>query len=352
MATNKKHKVTAAIVTYNRLDLLKKSLKAVLSQGTNLNHVVVINNASTDDTENWLNQQAQKNKKIIVFNSKKNLGGAGGFNQAVKTFIKETNDDFVWLMDDDTIPQKDSLDALLRFAETHKPIGFINSQVRWHDAKNMPSWMNINNPRAFSWPINLNDKEPGIEVVNSSFVSVLIPRDIVLSIGLPQKEYFIWGDDIEYTNRAADIARGYMALNSIAVHESKENTIPGDIIKETDEKRLWRYDYEYRNRMLTSARVNKKERWQTLKGSLTYDLPRVVLKKGVQYRGKKIKSILKGSFQGIFFNPEIEFDWQKPKKVRSIKKIIEARNNKYPEKRLTLDEEIQITRNGNIEDYQ
>ena len=91
------NKVSAAIVTYNRLDLLKESLAAVLNQTDYLSHVIVINNMSNDGTEEYLNEL--EDERLVVFNSKENLGGAGGFNKAVRLFAEETDDDFVWLME-------------------------------------------------------------------------------------------------------------------------------------------------------------------------------------------------------------------------------------------------------------
>ena len=57
--TNKN--VTAAIVTYNRVDLLKESLSAVLNQTDYLNHVIVVNNKSTDETAEYLAKKYRHN---------------------------------------------------------------------------------------------------------------------------------------------------------------------------------------------------------------------------------------------------------------------------------------------------
>ena len=146
---------------------------------------------------------------MIVYNSEENLGGAGGFNKAVRLFAEETQDDYVWLMDDDTIAEPDALKYLVDFITENDHVGFVNSVVRWGSRDGHPSWMNVPAPRAFTWQYHMHQENPGIEVVNSTFVSVLFSRKTVAMVGLPQKEYFIWGDDMEYTNRIADVKRGY-----------------------------------------------------------------------------------------------------------------------------------------------
>lgn len=345
------NKVSAAIVTYNRLELLKESLAAVLNQTDYLSHVIVINNMSNDGTGEYLN--SLDDDRLVVFHSQENLGGAGGFNQAVRMFMTDTEDDFVWLMDDDTIAQPDALKYMVDFANANAPVGFVNSLVRWGSLDGRPSWMNVQGPRVFAWPMHLNDVEnPGMEVVNSSFVSVMIPREIVEMVGLPQKEYFIWGDDIEYTNRIADIHRGYTATRSVVVHKSKENTMPGDIVREEDENRLWRYEYEFRNRMLTARRIKKRDMLNVAKAGIRFDLRAVLLAKGVKFRLKKAGMIIKGTWHGFFFNPEIQFvPGMKNYDVRSINDLLNARYLANPTKRITLDEEMDIIDNGKLSDY-
>jgi len=298
--------VAAAIVTYNRLALLKESLAAILAQTNYLSHVIVVNNLSTDGTTEYLD--SLNDERIVIYHATENLGGAGGFNQAVRLFGEQLQDDFVWLMDDDTIPEPEALSHLVEFTLEHPEVGFVNSQVRWGQVNGKLSWMNVTAPRSFTWQRYLMDpKEPAVEVVNATFVSVMFSREMVAMVGLPQKEYFIWGDDMEYTNRIADIRRGYMVMNSIAVHKSKENTKPGDIVAEKDDSRLWRYNYEYRNRVLTARRISKKEMIKVVSVAIMRDWRKTLLKKDVAFRAKKLWVIIRGLWRGLFFNPDIEY---------------------------------------------
>nr|WP_248705776.1 glycosyltransferase family 2 protein [Convivina sp. LMG 32447] len=341
--------VSAAIVTYNRLELLKESLAAVLAQSDYLSHVIVVNNKSTDGTAEYLDQL--DDPRLVIYNSPDNLGGAGGFNQAVKLFANELDDDFIWLMDDDTVVEPDALKYLVEFMEEHPQTSFVNSQVRWGALDGNPSWMNVTAPRGFTWALNLDRENPGVEVVNATFVSVMFSRQMVGMVGLPQKEYFIWGDDMEYTNRLADVYRGYTVINSIAVHKSKENTLPGDIIRERDASRLWRYRYEYRNRVLTARRISKKDMFRTFFGIYCHDLLRVMLKRQVAFRFRKIGMVSWGGIRGLFFNPEIEYaaDLQrtKPRSINKLmKNLIKERKAANIKDNLLLDDEINLIEKG------
>lgn len=98
-----------------------------------------------------------------------------------------------------------------------------------------------------------------------------------------------------------------MVMNSIAVHKSKENTKPGDIVAEKDDSRLWRYNYEYRNRVLTARRISKKEMIKVVLVAIVRDWRKTLLKKEVSFRGKKLGVILRGLWRGLFFKPAIEY---------------------------------------------
>ena len=103
-------KINCVIVTYNRVELLKENLDAVMSQTYPLHKIFVINNHSTDSTEEYLTRFSD-NPQIIACNLEENIGGAGGFSYGLKKAVQE-GCDYVWMMDDDTIPSASALEKL------------------------------------------------------------------------------------------------------------------------------------------------------------------------------------------------------------------------------------------------
>ena len=106
-----KKSVDCVVVTYNRLSLLKECIQAVKNQTYPIEHFFVIDNCSTDET--WKYLQSIKNEKIFPIRLHKNMGGAGGFNIGLKTFIKQSISNYVWIMDDDTIPSTTALEYIM-----------------------------------------------------------------------------------------------------------------------------------------------------------------------------------------------------------------------------------------------
>ena len=91
-------KITAVVVTYNRKELLKKVILS-LKEIPMLTSVIVVNNGSTDGTEQWLAEQTG-----IETITQANVGGSGGFYTGIK-HAYEQGADWIWCMDDDVFPE-------------------------------------------------------------------------------------------------------------------------------------------------------------------------------------------------------------------------------------------------------
>ena len=64
---SQKEKIAAVVVTYNRKDLLKECLDALLNQTRPLDSIILIDNASTDGTPEFLKEKGYlDNPKIHV----------------------------------------------------------------------------------------------------------------------------------------------------------------------------------------------------------------------------------------------------------------------------------------------
>ena len=212
--------VCAVIVTYNRRELLRESLGAVLAQDRPPEAVLVVDNASDDGTAEMLREEFPA---VDVATLPRNAGGAGGFHEGIRIAHDRGHAHF-WLMDDDTIPEREALAALLEArADGAADAAFIASKVVWTDGRMHP----MNRP-FLSWKDTdlLIDKVAGdaglLPVRATTFVSLLLSREAVDRHGLPDARYFIWSDDIEYTARITGTDHGFIATRSVTVHKTAE----------------------------------------------------------------------------------------------------------------------------------
>ncbi|HEY7432300.1 MAG TPA: glycosyltransferase family 2 protein [Streptosporangiaceae bacterium] len=235
-------RVAAVVVTYNRRELLLEALAAVCGQSRAPDEVIVVDNASSDETAAAVRTRYPSVRLVELT---RNTGGAGGFAYGMATALAG-GADLVWLMDDDTVPAPDALGAMLaaRAAWPASPPALIASRVLWTDGRPHP----MNTPRAKPFASKAEMRAAaavGCQPIRSaSFVSVLTDAAECRRRGLPHADYFLWNDDFEFTTRLLRGNVGLLCPASVVVHKTKTfgstDTDPGP-----------RFFYEVRNKIWT-----------------------------------------------------------------------------------------------------
>ncbi|WP_324682448.1 glycosyltransferase family 2 protein [Bibersteinia trehalosi] len=221
-----KKSICAVVVTYNRKALLSRCIAALNSQTVEPDHIVVVNNASTDGTIDFLAEKGWlEHEKLTLLTLETNQGGAGGFYEGIK-YAYEHNFEYIWLMDDDGLPDIDCLENLLPYATENSYIG--------------PLVLNINKPNELTFTLRLPKSKTVLSDIQDihkaqfkdiipdivmPFNGILFSRRLVSNIGFPRKEFFIWGDDIEYTWRARKAGYDIATITEAKFYHPKEATL-------------------------------------------------------------------------------------------------------------------------------
>ena len=286
----------AVIVTFNRSAKLSKVIDAVLAQTVRPDLVFVVDNASTDDTAEVV--EAKTDPSLRYVRLSQNTGGAGGFHEGMRIAYGQ-GAQFLWIMDDDAYPEPDALRLLLAgildFEDRFqwKP-SFACSAVRWTDG----SLCEMNTPSpVWDWPRFYSAETPYLLVKSCSFVSVLIPRWAVKTHGLPIKDYFIWFDDSEYTQRIAKSYPGIFCPDSVVIHDTPDNQgvnygliTPGSI---------WKFRYGARNE--TSFHLRERGIYGVL--AFLYRIHCEMRQGGVPWHLRR--QVYRAVWKGLRFRPEI-----------------------------------------------
>ncbi|MFR2773106.1 MAG: glycosyltransferase family 2 protein [Clostridium sp.] len=170
-------KITAVIVTYNRVELLRKSVAHLLAQSRKPDSILIVDNASSDETEAFCCELMKERKEIEYLRLLENTGGAGGFYTGIKVAIKR-GADYIWGMDDDAFAQREALEKIVTLLDSNRVSCF---------------WSNCDDDQEFQ-----KEMKP---VKEWMFVGFFIPKEIVKKVGLPRKDFFIYLDDFEYAYR-------------------------------------------------------------------------------------------------------------------------------------------------------
>ncbi len=299
MSTSKKNtkanRVQAVVVTYNRKEMLVECIEALLAQTFPLERLIILNNNSTDGTVDYLWERGYLDMPLIhLENMEKNLGGAGGFSEGMR-IARDLGSDWIWIMDDDVIPEPDCLQALIDAdARIEGKVSFLASAIRGTQGEvmNVPKLDRRQFNRYCDWYQYLD--EGIVEIVKATFASLLICSDAVIQCGLPWAPFFIWGDDSEYTQRIIrDFGPAYMVGKSKAVHKR----IGGEelsLVRETNQGRIPLYFYYYRNNLIGYWEYENALYKFLCMGRLGYDFFGVLFKG--KYKRQKMGIILKAFF--------------------------------------------------------
>lgn len=292
-------KIVAIVVTYNRRQLLEKCVNALLLQKISCD-IVIIDNASTDGTQAYLG--TIECTRIHVIRNKVNSGGAGGFHQGVQVGI-ERGYDYLWLMDDDTFPCVDALAKLMNAASKLENFGFLSSLAMWTDGK--PCRMNVQKITK-KWWLDLDKIYLGLlRVQQATFVSLLVQAQTIKKVGLPVKEFFIWGDDIEFTRRIAvrHSIPSYLVGGSKVIHAAVNNC--GSNIAMDSGEKLERYFFAFRNENYL-YRQEGGMGWGYYLSKCVFNIFKIFVY-SKDRKMERIVIILKAMIRGMFFNPTIKF---------------------------------------------
>ena len=158
----------------------------------------MIDNASTRSAREVLADFPQ----VDVIRSELNTGGAGGFAFALEVALR-FDSDWLWLMDDDAIPQTDALEKLMMAANrlAHNAGVLCSAVLEFNELATM-------HRRMFSLRTGIETQVSAskyacaeLEIDTGSFVGFLVRNTAVASVGLPDKNFFLAYDDTEYSLR-------------------------------------------------------------------------------------------------------------------------------------------------------
>jgi len=185
------------ITTYNRSGFLGGLLASIAAMDPAPDGVVVVDNASTDDTPQVIRTAAAAMRIPVVHHRLAvNAGGAGGFAAGVARALDE-GAEWLWLMDDDVEALPDALAKFRRWMGTYVCI----HGRRWAADGTPFFWQNRFHDRLGIFLPVAGDVFAESDVFRTDvgcFEGMLVRADVVREVGLPDARFFLTWDDAIY----------------------------------------------------------------------------------------------------------------------------------------------------------
>lgn len=199
--------VYVILVNYNGKKYNKKCIESVLNSTTKRNiGVIVVDNASTDDSLEELKEEWGESGKVQIIELDDNYGFSKGNNEGIKWALAHEAD-YVLLLNNDTEIKESTIEKM------------IDAQIRTN-AIVVPRIVYADNPDRiwyaggdFSKVIwkavqrGLNQKDVGqyTQSEECSFANgccMLLSSNIIQQLGLLEEQFFLYYEDVEYSLRA------------------------------------------------------------------------------------------------------------------------------------------------------
>lgn len=223
-------KVSAVIVTFNRKELLIKTIQSLYNQTRKLDNIYIIDNCSTDNTYEFLVdnevinddefdesiEYIQRNGIYTYIRLPENTGGAGGFSRGIKIAHQEKND-WIWIMDDDIYPHEDAMYNYEKYILESKEELSALMGVRYFEGKAFSfeaTDVDFENYSNLSFKKKLVDEsslysDKAVRIYDFPFEGPIINSRAIDKIGYPEEDFFIIGDDTDYALRLNEVAPSY-----------------------------------------------------------------------------------------------------------------------------------------------
>lgn len=231
--------VVAVVVTYGeRRYFLEKTISALINQ--NIEKIIIVQNGIHWDIEKTINI-AQK-KTIKILRKKNNTGSAGGYRYGLK-YAQKIGAEYIWLIDDDNIPEKDCLYNLKinlkeYYKKTQKNLVMVAAMRKSTKKQLETSQKNLKYDAFLNFHIKdipekilrkifkvTKHKQTFCEqeLFMAPYSGLLFHSSILDRIGLPKKEFLLYGDDGEFTLRHTDNGGHIYVISNAIISDAQES---------------------------------------------------------------------------------------------------------------------------------
>ncbi len=220
----KNPKVSIVIVNYNGVRFLPELFDSLEKQSFKDFEIIVVDNASTDDSCNWL----KKRKDIKFVRSKENLGFAGGNNLGVKLAVGK----YIVLLNNDTIVDKKWLEELVKAIEKDGKRGAVVSKIYLTkpglDKKVFDSAGSLYNNIGSCWSRGYLEEDKGQydqeeEVPMGTACSLLFRKEILEKTYLFDDSFFMYVEEFDFNLRIRQLGYSiYYVPSSIVYHKTSQ----------------------------------------------------------------------------------------------------------------------------------
>jgi len=165
-------------------------------------------------TKEWQEQRKSNSKEfnptsaypLTFIQTGENLGFAGGNNVGIRYMLKENGCNYILLLNNDTVVEKDFLESAVNFAEKNKNIGVVGGKIYFYEDSTRIwstgghiNWIKGRGVHAGNGEIDMGQFDRAKEVSLISGALMLVKREVFRKVGFLPEEYFFGAEEWDFS---------------------------------------------------------------------------------------------------------------------------------------------------------
>lgn len=211
-------KVSVIVLTYNNLDLTKACLNSIekFTNYPNL-EVILVDNASTDGTPEFLRDYASTREHVIVCLNEENLGFSGGNNVGLKVATGE----YLVILNNDTYVTEGWVHGLLKVLRRNNKFGLVGPVTRniGNEAKINIDYIDMDDMASKARQYTLAHTGDYMSVRTAAFFCVMFSRNVFEKVGFMDENFGVgFFEDDDYCNRVRQAGYEIAIVDDVFIH--------------------------------------------------------------------------------------------------------------------------------------
>lgn len=236
-------KLSIIVVTYNNIGLTQRCVASLLRNTTYPNYeIIVVDNASADDTRNYLHFINRNHLNIRIIFNNENVGFAAANNQGLRVAEGE----YIVLLNNDTVLPKGWADALLRHLED-PTIGLVGpvTNSAGNEACIEVDYQDIEQMEAFADSQTAQHAGQAFDIPMLAMFCVAMRRDVFEQIGFLDEAFGIgMFEDDDYSRRIHQAGYRIVCAEDAFVHHYGQASFK-KLIDSGEYQKLWDKNQSY-----------------------------------------------------------------------------------------------------------
>jgi len=192
------------VLNWNGLSDTKECLYSIARSSYPNYTSIVVDNGSTDGTVPALKSAFPD---LVVIENDANLGFTGGNNIGIR-YALDKGADYVWLLNNDTVIEPDTIAKLVAKGESAPDMGLVSPVIHWyHDPESIQFYLSYVDWRTYNI-VNFQKEDHDRYADRARDYSLwgtalFVRRHVLESLGLLDERFFAYAEDAEYCMRVS-----------------------------------------------------------------------------------------------------------------------------------------------------